>query len=116
MASFAAAFADVTPIEQDDGPASAFRSTPVPSKAIMSLADESSVPAFALPGAGQIWAWGLHAGVRRKFKANVVKLRVQFPRIVVRYEATADGETHPLALPEMPVAFLTAADVEEMDE
>ena len=102
--------------EQDQGPASAFRSTPVAPKQIMSLAEESSVPAFAMPGGGQIWAYGLHAGVRKRFKARVLKLRVRFPRIVVRYEETETGETHPLSLPEMPTAFLTAADVEEMDE
>ena len=77
------------------------------------MADKTSVPAYATQGA-QVWAWGLHAGVRKRFKARVNKLRASFPRIVVRYEETEAGETHPLSLPEMPVAFLTAADVEEM--
>ena len=45
-----------------------------------------------------------------------LQLRTQFPRIVVRYEATEEGVTHKLALPEMPTAYLTSADVEEMDE
>ena len=44
------------------------------------------------------------------------QLRTQFPRIVVRYEATEEGVTNKLALPEMPTAYLTSADVEEMDE
>ena len=34
---------------------------------------------------------GLHAGVRKRFKATVVKLRKQFPRIVVKYTATESG-------------------------
>mgnify|MGYP007045380271 CR=1 FL=1 len=57
-------------------------------------------------------ACALHASVRVSCFAQ---LRTQFPRIVVKYEATEDGVSHPLALPEMPTAFLTAADVEEMD-
>ena len=40
------------------------------------------MPAFALPGE-TVWAMGLHCGVRKRFKAKVVKLRKLFPRIVV---------------------------------
>ena len=36
---------------------------------------------------------GLHAGTRKRFKAEVVKLRTQFPRIVVKYTATEDDNT-----------------------
>ena len=74
-----------------------------------------AVPAFATPGNGPIWAWGLHAGTKKRFRARVLKLRAHFPRIVVQYEATEAGVTHPLALPEVRTAYLTSAEVEEMD-
>ena len=44
------------------------------------------VPAYALPGQ-EAWAMGLHAGARKRFKAEVVGLRKQFPRIIVKYTA-----------------------------
>ena len=71
------------------------------------------MPPFATPGA-LVWATGLHAGVRKRFKARVMKIRARFPRIVVSYEADEAGGTHPLELPELRVAWLTAANVEEM--
>ena len=71
------------------------------------------VPAFALPGE-LVWAMGLHAGQRKRFKAEVISLRTQFPRIVVKYIATEDGVTAAIALPEM-TAYLHAADVEPKD-
>ena len=49
---------------------------------------------------------GLHAGVRKRFKATVVKLRKQFPRIVVKYTATEGGGVHPLELPD-PITACT---------
>ena len=52
-----------------------------------------------MPG-NDVWAMGLHAGVRKRFKARVVKLRKRFPRIVVKYYATESGGTHPLELPD----------------
>ena len=58
---------------------------------------------------------GLHAGTRKRFKAEVVKLRPQFPRIVVKYTATEDDNTAVIALPEMRTAYLTMADVEPKD-
>jgi hypothetical protein len=39
------------------------------------------VPDFALIGE-EVWAWGLHAGARKRFKSMVVNHRKQFPRIV----------------------------------
>ena len=73
------------------------------------------VPAFALPGE-QVYAMGLRAGVRMRFRAEVTALRTHFPRIVVRYTASEDGTaTHPLALPEMRVAYVTMADVAPRD-
>jgi len=97
-----------------DGPASAFRSEPPPRKASIAPELEMGVPAFAMPGE-LVWAMGLHAGSRKRFKAEVLSLRLQFPRIVVRYTATEDGETASIALPEMRTAYLCAADVEPRD-
>ena len=58
---------------------------------------------------------GLHAGSRKRFRAVVISLRTQFPRIVVKYIATEDGVTAAIALPEMATAYLHAADVEPKD-
>ena len=58
---------------------------------------------------------GLHAGSRKRFKAEVVSLRIQFPRIVVKYISTEEGVTAPIALPEMSTAYLHAGDVEAKD-
>ena len=97
-----------------DGAASSFRSAPAARKASMDPSVEMGVPAYALPGE-QIWAMGLHAGARKRFKAEVVKIRTQFPRIVVKYTATEDDNTAAIALPEMRTAYLTMADVEPKD-
>ena len=72
------------------------------------------VPAYALPG-GQVWAMGLHAGARKRFKAEVVGLRTQFPRIIVKYIATEEGVTTAIALPEMKTAYLHMGDVQARD-
>ena len=72
------------------------------------------VPAYALPGE-QVWAMGLRAGVRMRFKADVVKLRNQFPRIVVKYVATEEGETSRHVLPDVLTAYLHMGDIEERD-
>ena len=55
---------------------------------------------------------GLHVGVRKRFKATVLKLRKQFPRIVVKYLEDESGGSHVLQLPDPPTAYLTMADVE----
>ena len=94
-----------------DGPASSFRSAPAARKASISLAEETGVPAFAMPGA-TVWAMGLHCGVRKRFRAKVVSLRRLFPRIVVKYIATESGGTHPLELPDPITAYLTMTDLE----
>ena len=58
---------------------------------------------------------GLHAGTRKRFKAEVVSLRKQFPRIVVKYIADEDDNKAAIALPEMKTAYLMMADVEPKD-
>jgi hypothetical protein len=95
-----------------DGPASRFRSASAPRKPSIEPSLEMGVPAYALPGE-EVVAWGLHAGVRKRFRARVTGLRKLFPRIVVKYVATEDGTgTHPLQLPDPVTAYLTASDVE----
>ena len=97
-----------------DGAASSFRSAPSKRKPSVDPSVEMGIPAFAIPGE-QVWAMGLHAGSRRRFKAEVVGLRKQFPRIIVKYTATEDGNTAAIALPEMRTAYVTMADVEPKD-
>ena len=97
-----------------DGPASAFRSEPPPRKPSVAPELEMGVPAYALPGE-QVWATGLHAGQRKRFRAEVTGLRNCFPRIVVKYTATEEGEAAAIALPEMRMAYLHAADVGPKD-
>ena len=75
---------------------------------------ETDIPEFAAVGA-EVWAYGLHAGARKRFKAEVTKHRKQFPRLVVRFKSTEDGVTAPIALPEMKTAYLHAADVAPKD-
>ena len=58
---------------------------------------------------------GLHAGVRKRFKASVVKLNQTFPRIVVKYFATEDDNRTTIALPEVRVSSLHVDDVEPKD-
>ena len=55
---------------------------------------------------------GLHAGVRKRFKAKVINLRKHFPRIVVQYMETETGGTHPLELPDPITAYLCMTDLE----
>ena len=97
-----------------DGAASSFRSAPAKRKASIEASLEMGVPAFALPGE-EVWAMGLHAGTRKRFKAEVVGLRSQFPRIIVRYIAAEDGNTNAIAVPEVRTAYLCAADIEAKD-
>jgi hypothetical protein len=97
-----------------DGTASSFRSAPSARKASLDASVETEVPDFASIGE-EVWAWGLHAGARRRFKAEVVKHRKQFPRLVVRYIATEAGGSHRLELPDPITAYLHAADVAPKD-
>ena len=80
----------------------------------MSLADESGIPAFALPP-NRVWARGFYAGSHAWFKARVIKLRANFPRIHVQFEEDADGNKSKLALPELS-AYLHAGEVAALDE
>ena len=80
-------------------------------KASVSPSDEMGVPAYAMPGE-IVYAMGLHAGTRKRFKAKVMKLRKQFPRIVVKYIEDETGGAHPLQLPDPSIAYLTMSDVE----
>ena len=81
------------------------------------LEEERGVPAWALPGGNQIFCWGLHAGTKKKFRARVLQIRrTGWPRIVVRFEATADGRgTSAIELPEMRTAYVTMAEIEEIN-
>jgi hypothetical protein len=97
-----------------DGAASSFRSAPAARKASLDASVETEVPDFASIGE-EVWAYGLHAGARKRFKAEVVKHRKQFPRLVVRYTATEAGGSHSLELPDPITAYLHAADVAPKD-
>ena len=98
-----------------DGAASSFKSSPMPRREMPPVSVETSVPAWAMPGGGEIYAYGLHAGSRKLFRAKVLRLRTQYPRIVVEYLSTEDGSgTSALELPEMRTAYLTINDIEEI--
>jgi len=96
------------------GPASAFRSAPLPRKPSLDPSVDMGVPAFALPGE-EVRAIGFFGGTRMPFRARVVEIRNQFPRIVIVYTATIDGVTSRHALPEMKTAYVTMADVSPRD-
>ena len=97
-----------------DGAASAFQSAPTARKASPEPGMDMGVPAFALPGE-EVCATGLHAGVRKPFRAKVLRLRKMFPRIVVEYTATVDGETNRHALPELRTAYVTMDQISPRD-
>jgi hypothetical protein len=67
------------------------------------------VPPFVVPGE-RVWAKALYVGQYAWFKARVGKLREQHPRIHVRFEEDAQGNTHKHALPELD-AYLFPSDV-----
>ena len=85
------------------GAASNYRSAPPARKASLDPSVDMGVPAHALPGE-EVRAMGLFGGARQPFRARVVELRKQFPRIVIEYIATLDGVTARHALPEMKTA------------
>ena len=97
-----------------DGNATSFRTAPAARKASVDPSVEMGVPEYAAPGE-EVWAMGLHAGSRKRFKAEVVSHRAQFPRIVVKYLCTEDNNNTPIALPEMCTAYLTMADIAPKD-
>jgi len=90
--------------------ASEWHSVPTSSRPEFDPNLEMHVPDFAAVGVS-ILATGLLAGVRMQFRATVVKIRPQFPRIVVRYVSTMEGISLPIALPEVNTAYLTAAEI-----
>ena len=97
-----------------DGPGLSFATTPPePKRLAVSLADETGVPDYAMPG-NEVWARGWHAGAHGWFKARVLKLRSGFPRIVVHYFEDDQGSTNRLALPELD-AYLHAGDIMSRD-
>ena len=55
------------------------------------------------------------AGFRLRFRATVLRLRAQFPRIVVRYDATEDGNAAKPLLPDVGTAYLTMDQVAPRD-
>ena len=77
--------------------------------------DWSSPLLYALPGNGPLWALGWHGGAQQWFKAEVVALRVRFPRVHVRFLEAANGATHPLALPTPNEAYVHAGMLRERD-
>jgi hypothetical protein len=62
-----------------DGAARSWRTAAPPPKAAVDPSVDMGVPAYAMPGE-EVFAMGLHAGTRKRFKATVLKLRKQFPR------------------------------------
>jgi len=97
-----------------DGNGMIFRTTQAARKASVDPSVEMGIPDYAAPGE-EVWAMGLHAGSRKRFKAEVVSHRAQFPRIVVKYISAEDNNTTPIALPEMRTAYLTMADIAPKD-
>jgi hypothetical protein len=99
-----------------DEAASKFKSPSLASKKPAADASiDMGVPEFVFPGE-EIYAMGLWAGNRKRFRARVSSVRPQFPRIVVHYTSTEDGVgSSALELPEMQTAYLHAGDVEPRD-
>jgi hypothetical protein len=63
-----------------------------------------------------IYAMGLRAGTRKRFRARVTGVRQQFPRIIVQYTSTENGVgSSALELPELRTAYVYAGDVEPRD-
>ena len=87
-------------------PPSKWASTPASRKPDVDASVDYGVPAFALPGE-EVYASGLRAGFRLRFRATVLRLRAQFPRIVVRYDATEDGNAAKPLLPYVGTAYVT---------
>ena len=66
------------------------------------------VPAYALPGE-EVWAMGLHAAARKRFKAEGVGRRTPSLRLHVKYVGPEDGNPNPLALPDIKTPTPLAA-------
>ena len=93
--------------------AGVYRSEPRPpsSRSATSMEDECAVPVFAAPGA-HVWARGWFAGCGEWFKARVVKVRPNFPRVHVCYLEDSAGNRGALCLPPMD-AYLCTTDLRE---
>ena len=84
--------------------------TPALAKSAVTMANEDSVPEFAVP-CSRAWALGWHAGEQKWFKARIVQI---LPRIHVAFEEDEFGSAHKLALPEMD-AYVAAYAVRPPD-
>jgi len=56
-------------------------------------------------------AWGLNAGIRRRFKATILSTRTTFPPLLVRYVGDERGRKNPLLMPDVPTAHLRTSEV-----
>ena len=84
-------------------------------KPITDASIDMQVPDFVSVGE-EIYAIGLWAGTRKRFRARVVSVRAQFPRIVVYFTSTEDGVgSGALQLPDMRTAYVHAGEVEPRD-
>ena len=73
------------------------------------MENECAVPVFAAPGA-HVWARGWFAGCGGWFKARVVKVCPNFPRVHVCYLEDSTGNRGALCLPPMD-AYLCTTDL-----
>ena len=63
-----------------------------------------------------VLATGLHAGMRKPFKAVLMGVRSQYPPLLVRYTSTIDGRTLPIVIPEIISTYLPSSEVSRFDE
>ena len=63
-----------------------------------------------------VLATGLHAGMRKPFKAVLMGVRSQYPPLLVRYTSTVDGRTLPILIPEIISTYLPSSEVSRFDE
>ena len=104
------------------------RPTPSPSKlnerngphAAEPAGEEVLPPDSVLPEGVEVGdtvlATGLHAGMRKPFKAVLMGVRSQYPPLLVRYTSTVDGRTLPILIPEIISTYLPPSEVSRFDE
>ena len=104
------------------------RTTPSPSKlnerngphAAEPAGEEVLPPDSVLPEGVEVGdtvlATGLHAGMRKPFKAVLMGVRSQYPPLLVRYTSTVDGRTLPILIPEIISTYLPPSEVSRFDE
>ena len=102
-------------VDEADLPASKFRSATIAPKPFVSMQEEVQVPSWATVDA-TIRAIGWHGGTHKFFTARVLKIRSQFPRIVVEFIADESGCEHPIALPEPRTAYVHAGMIAAIEE